>query len=40
MKNIPIPSNKYLGKDFPGTGSDLSDTSFPDKEIEQLLQHY
>ena len=38
LKSSDKYSNKYLGKDFPGTGSDLSDTSFPDKEIEQMQQ--
>ena len=38
LKSSDKYSNKYLGKDFPGTGSDLSDTSFPDKEIERMQQ--
>ena len=38
LKSSDKYSNKYLGKDFPGTGSDLSDTSFPDKDIEQMQQ--
>jgi hypothetical protein len=38
LKSSDKYSNKFLGKDFPGTGSDLSDTNFPDKDIEQMQQ--